>query len=57
MLMVNHCSSVTFVMKVLTVKLKLHQHIEEKHESLMNDDSFDDSDLYEGYDEEGHRIS
>ena len=36
---------------------EITQHIEEKHESLMNDVSFDDSDLYKGFDEEGHRIS
>ena len=36
---------------------EITQHIEEKHESLMNDDSLDDSDLYKGFDEEGHRIS
>ena len=36
---------------------EITQHIEEKHESLTNDDSLDDSDLYEGFDEEGHIIS
>ena len=36
---------------------EITQHIEEKHESLMSDDSLDDSDLYKGFDEEGHIIS
>ena len=36
---------------------EITQHIGEKHESLMNDDSLKDSDLYKGFDEEGHRYS
>ena len=32
------------------------KHRKDNHESLMNDDSHDDTDLYEGFDEEGHRI-
>ena len=31
-------------------------HIKDNHESLMNNDSFNDAELYEGFDEEGHRI-
>ena len=32
------------------------KHIKDNHESLMNDDSYSDTDIYEGFDEEGHRI-
>ena len=43
----------------LDSEAKITKHIKDKHESLMNDDlkSWDDSDLYEGFDEEGHRIT
>ena len=30
--------------------------MENNHESLLNDDGYDDVDLYEGFDKEGHRI-
>ena len=38
---------------------EIRKHINDKHESLLNDDleSWDDADLYEGFDEEGHRIA
>ena len=34
------------------------KHIKEKHESLLTEDlsSWDDKDLYEGFDEDGNRI-
>ena len=35
---------------------EIEEHIKNNHESLLNDDSYDDIDLYEGFDEEGHRI-
>ena len=35
---------------------EIKEHIKNNHESLLNDDSYDDIDLYEGFDEEGHRI-
>ena len=35
----------------------IKNHIKDKHESIMNDDSnSSDTDLYEGFDEEGYRI-
>ena len=42
----------------LDSETEVKQHIQENHESLLNDDlnSWDDADLYEGFDEEGHRI-
>ena len=41
----------------LESEAEIINHIKEKHETLMNDDSWDDADLYEGFDEEGHRIA
>ena len=35
---------------------EITKHIRDNHESLMNDDSYSDTDIYEGFDEEGHRI-
>ena len=37
-------------------KQEIEQHIKNNPESLLNDDSFDDIGLYEGFDKEGHRI-
>ena len=35
---------------------EFEEHNKNSHESLLNDDSYDDIDLYEGFDKEGHRI-
>ena len=35
---------------------EITKHIKDNHESLMNNDSYTDTELYEGFDEEGHRI-
>ena len=40
----------------LDTEQEVAKHIKNNHESLLNDDSYDDNDLYEGFDEEGHRI-
>ena len=40
----------------LDTEAEITKHIEDNHESIMNDDSYDDTELYEGFDEEGHRI-
>ena len=39
--------------------MEARKHFNDKHKSLMNDDynSWDEAELYEGFDEEGHRIS
>ena len=39
--------------------MEVRKHINDKHKSLMNDDlnSWYEAELYEGFDEEGHRIS
>ena len=34
---------------------EITEHINDKHKSLMSDD-FNDTDLYEGFDEDGNRI-
>ena len=40
----------------LDTEAEITKHIEDYYESIMNDDSYDDTELYEGFDEEGHRI-
>ena len=40
----------------LDTEQEIAKHIQNNHESLLNDDSYDDNELYEGFDEEGHRI-
>ena len=39
--------------------MEVRKHINDKHKSLMNDDlnSWYEAELYEGFGEEGHRIS
>ena len=37
-------------------KNEITKHIKDNHESLMNDDSYSDTNIYEGFDEQGHRI-
>ena len=40
----------------LNTEEEITKHIEDNHESIMHNDSYDDTELYEGFDEEGHRI-
>ena len=55
--MVNHFfHHAMFVMQALKLHNN-HKPHEKKHESLTNDDSWDDADIYKGFYEEGHRIS
>ena len=42
--------------KGLDNEQEIAKHIKNNHESLLNDDSYDDNELYKGFDEEGHRI-
>ena len=35
---------------------EITKHIKDNHEILMNDNSYTDSELYEGFDEESQRI-
>ena len=37
-------------------EMEITKHIKNNHEILLSDDSYTDSELYEGFDEEGHRI-
>ena len=54
--MVNQCLYVIFVMKALTEE-EIANHIRDEHESIMNDDlNISDTELYEGFDEDGNRI-
>ena len=39
----------------LDTEAEITKHIKDKHESIMSDD-LNDSDLYEGFDEDGNRI-
>ena len=42
--------------KGLDNEQEIIKHIKDNHEILMNDNSYTDSELYEGFDEESHRI-
>ena len=37
-------------------EMEITKHIKDNHEILLSDDSYTDSELYEGFGEEGHRI-
>ena len=37
-------------------EMEITKHIKDNHEILLSDNSYTDSELYEGFDEEGHRI-
>ena len=38
-------------------KQEMPKHIKYNHKILLNDDNYTDSELYEGFDEEGHEIN